>query len=34
MDLEEMNERIRALELRAVAQTTALAILLQDVPNA
>jgi len=34
MDLEEMNERIRALELRAVAQTTALAILLQEVPNA
>ena len=34
MDLEEMNERLRALELRAVAHTTALAILLQESPNA
>ncbi|MBS0342687.1 MAG: hypothetical protein JSS56_19400 [Proteobacteria bacterium] len=34
MDLDEMNERLRALELRAVAHTTALAILLQEQPNA
>ena len=34
MDLEEINTRLRALELRSVAQTTALAILLQEVPNA
>lgn len=34
MELEEMNERLRALELRAVAQTAALAVLLQEQPNA
>ena len=34
MDLEEINARLRALELRAVAHTTALAILLQEQPNA
>lgn len=34
MDLEEMNARLRALELRAVAQTAAIAVLLQEQPNA
>ena len=34
MDLEEMDTRLRALELRAVAQTAALAVLLQEQPNA
>jgi len=34
MEPEEINERLRALELRAVAQTAALAVLLQEQPNA
>ena len=34
VNMEEMNERLRALELRAVAHTTAIAILLQELPNA
>jgi len=34
MDLEEIDARLRALELRSVAHTTALAILLQESPNA
>lgn len=34
MDLEEMNARLRALELRAVAHTAAIAVLLQEQPNA
>ena len=34
MEPEDIEARLRALELRAVAQTTALAILLQELPNA
>ncbi|WP_076999269.1 hypothetical protein [Variovorax sp. KK3] len=34
MDMEEVNERLRALELRAVAHTAAIAVLLQEQPNA
>ncbi|HET7836868.1 MULTISPECIES: hypothetical protein [Variovorax] len=34
MDAEELNARLRSLELRAVAQTAALAVLLQEQPNA
>jgi hypothetical protein len=34
MDEEEFNARLRSLELRAVAQTAALAVLLQEQPNA
>ena len=34
MELEDINARLRALELRAVAQTTAIAVLLQEAPNA
>jgi hypothetical protein len=34
MDMEEINDRLRALELRAVAHTAAIAVLLQEQPNA
>jgi hypothetical protein len=34
MELEDIDARVRALELRAVAQTAALAVLLQEQPNA
>ena len=34
MELEEVNVRLRALELRAVAQIAAIAVLLQEQPNA
>ncbi|MDM0035868.1 hypothetical protein QTI33_27290 [Variovorax sp. J22P271] len=34
MDAEDFNARLRSLELRAVAQTAALAVLLQEQPNA
>jgi hypothetical protein len=34
MELEEISTRLRALELRAVAQTAAIAVLLQEQPNA
>ncbi|MDL9997477.1 hypothetical protein QTI24_02605 [Variovorax sp. J22P240] len=34
MELEEVNARLRSLELRAVAQTAAIAVLLQEQPNA
>mgnify|MGYP003585062677 FL=1 len=34
MDAEELNARHRSLELRADAQTAALAVLLQEQPNA
>ena len=34
MELEDINARLRALELRAVAQTTAIAVLLHEQPNA
>ncbi|MDM0014528.1 hypothetical protein QTH87_18950 [Variovorax sp. J22P168] len=34
MEAEELNARLRALELRAVAQTAAIAVLLQEAPNA
>ncbi|RST47882.1 hypothetical protein [Variovorax sp. MHTC-1] len=34
MEMEEVNARLRSLELRAVAQTAAIAVLLQEQPNA
>ena len=34
MEMEDINARLRALELRAVAQTTAIAVLLHEQPNA
>ena len=34
MEMEEVDARLRALELRAVAQTTAIAVLLHEQPNA
>jgi hypothetical protein len=34
MDMDDVNARLRALELRAVAQTTAIAVLLHEQPNA
>ena len=34
MELEDINARLRSLELRAVAQTAAIAVLLQEQPNA